>query len=209
MDNFSIDNFIYVKDNALPKEDCEAIIKDGLVYINAGSDEVFTGAQQFPNSKLGRDDFQLRVPRVLAEWFRPVQKCIFEAFDEYAHYISSCKLSPVIAPSFKWQMTQVGGGFSVWHIEQSAGQPANRMLTWSIYLNDVTDGGETEFLYQKKKVAAKAGTLVIWPAGVTHPHRGNPPYSNDKFIITGWFEFPLDDVYNELLMKHAPRDLNE
>ena len=39
------------------------------------------------------------------------------------------------------------------------------------------------------RVKPKQGTLVIWPAAFTHTHRGNPPLSNDKYIVTGWTEF--------------------
>jgi hypothetical protein len=58
-----------------------------------------------------------------------------------------------------------------------------------IYLNDVEEGGETEFLYQKRRVQAKQGRLVMWPAAYTHTHRGNPPLSGDKYALTGWLEF--------------------
>ena len=57
-----------------------------------------------------------------------------------------------------------------------------------IYLNDMPEGeAETEFLYQKKRVGPTRGTVVIWPAGMTHVHRGNPVYTQDKYILTGWY----------------------
>jgi len=58
-----------------------------------------------------------------------------------------------------------------------------------LYLNDVEEGGETEFLYVKRRVSAKKGRFVLWPAGFTHTHRGNPPLSGEKYIMTGWVEF--------------------
>ena len=54
---------------------------------------------------------------------------------------------------------------------------------------DRDEGGETEFLYQSMRVKPKQGTLLIWPAAFTHTHRGNPPLSNEKYIVTGWTEF--------------------
>ena len=58
-----------------------------------------------------------------------------------------------------------------------------------MYLNDVEEGGETEFLYQSRRVKPKRGRLAIWPAQFTHMHRGNPPLSGDKYVITGWVEY--------------------
>ena len=43
-----------------------------------------------------------------------------------------------------------------------------------VYLNDVTEGGETEFLYQKCRFKPKK-MWIVWPAQFTHVHRGNPP----------------------------------
>lgn len=65
---------------------------------------------------------------------------------------------------------------------------AMRELTWMIYLNDMPDGdGETEFLYQRRRIKPTAGTVVIWPAGYTHVHKGNTVFSQDKYILTGWY----------------------
>jgi hypothetical protein len=57
-----------------------------------------------------------------------------------------------------------------------------------MYLNDVDDGGETEFLYQSKRYKPVKGRVLIWPAGFTHVHRGNPPLSGEKYIATSWLE---------------------
>ena len=44
-----------------------------------------------------------------------------------------------------------------------------------LYLNTLTDeqNGETEFLHQEKRIQPKENTMLIWPAGFTHTHRGN------------------------------------
>jgi hypothetical protein len=86
----------------------------------------------------------------------------------------------------KVQRVEVGGGYHMWHYESSSRVVSQRNLAWTLYLNDVHEGGETEFLYQSVRVQPKRGTFVLWPAGFTHTHRGNPPLSNSKYIVTGW-----------------------
>jgi hypothetical protein len=85
------------------------------------------------------------------------------------------------------------GGYPHWHSEiypqDARCEPLHRVLLWSVYLNDVPEAGETEFFYQRRKVAPKAGTLLIAPAGFTHTHRGNTPVGGDKYIATSWVLF--------------------
>lgn len=61
-----------------------------------------------------------------------------------------------------------------------------RILTFLWYLNDVEDGGETEFFGGKFKIKPEIGKLVLFPCYWTYPHKGCMPKSNDKYIITGW-----------------------
>lgn len=93
------------------------------------------------------------------------------------------------------------GGYPYWHSEiypqQQSTEALHRVLLFMFYLNDVEDGGETEFFYQKQKIKPKAGTMVIAPAGFTHTHRGNVPLSNNKYILTSWVLFnPAKILFN-------------
>jgi len=85
------------------------------------------------------------------------------------------------------------GGYPHWHSEQfpQAGhnEALHRVVLYMFYLNDVEEGGETEFFYQNRKLSPKRGTMVIAPAGFTHSHRGNMPKSGDKYIATSWVMF--------------------
>jgi hypothetical protein len=89
----------------------------------------------------------------------------------------------------KMQKTKIGGGYHNWHFESGCRRYGNRVMVYTIYLNDVLEGGETEFLYIPMRIKAKQGSVAIFPGGFTHTHRGNPPISNEKYIITGWVEF--------------------
>ena len=85
------------------------------------------------------------------------------------------------------------GGFHHWHSEIYPKEPdcetLHRVLLFMFFLNDVEEGGETEFLYQEKKISPKTGRMVIAPAGFTHTHKGHVPVTQDKYIITSWVLF--------------------
>jgi hypothetical protein len=85
------------------------------------------------------------------------------------------------------------GGYPYWHCElyprDAHGETLHRHLLWTIYLNDGFAEGETEFLYQQRKITPRIGSLLIAPAAFTHTHRGNRPLGGDKFIATSWILF--------------------
>lgn len=85
------------------------------------------------------------------------------------------------------------GGYPYWHCElfprDGSAETLHRHLLWTIYLNDGFDAGETEFLFQQRKIAPRTGDLLIAPTAFTHTHRGNKPQNGDKFIATSWILF--------------------
>ena len=85
------------------------------------------------------------------------------------------------------QKTSPSEGYHEWHCENTGYHESSRAVVWMIYLNDVEEGGETEFLYQRKRMRPKRNTSLLWPGSWTHLHRGNPPLSGDKYVLTGWF----------------------
>jgi hypothetical protein len=91
----------------------------------------------------------------------------------------------------KLQKSRPGQGYHIWHFEKDSMENRNRILAFILYLNDVYEGGETEFLYQKCRIQPKRNRFVLWPSSFTHTHRGNPPLKEDKYILTGWVEFGI------------------
>ena len=86
-------------------------------------------------------------------------------------------------------MTQPQGGYHSWHFEGDGLENCSRFMVFTFYLNTIKEGGETEFLYQNRRISPEEGKLVIWPGGFTHVHRGNPPIGETKYIVTSWVEF--------------------
>ena len=105
-----------------------------------------------------------------------------------------------LAPINAQQYLQGKGNYGYWHSEiypqLGKNDALHRVLLLLIYLDDVEEGGETEFYYQKKSIKPKAGTMVVAPCGFTHTHRGNVPISDNKYVLTSWVLFnPADKIY--------------
>ena len=83
------------------------------------------------------------------------------------------------------------GGYKQWHCERIGKMlpSSNRHLVFMTYLNNVTDEGGTEFFYQGIKAQPRKGLTLIWPVDWTHLHRGVVSPTEEKYIITGWFDF--------------------
>jgi len=114
----------------------------------------------------------------------------WSCYNQYIeHYSILSEASKHQVRMMKLQKTLPGQGYHVWHFESDSLERSGRVLSWGLYLNTIEQGGETEFLYQGVRIPATQGTLVIWPAGFTHTHRGNPPLSGEKYLLTGWVEF--------------------
>ena len=94
--------------------------------------------------------------------------------------------------NLQWYATGEGG-YPYWHCElyprDAGAETLHRHLLWTLYLNDDFSEGETEFLFQQRKIQPRAGSLLIAPTAFTHTHRGNRPQGGDKFIATSWILF--------------------
>jgi hypothetical protein len=114
-----------------------------------------------------------------------------------AHYLQERPLlkaccpdqSLFVNPIFNLQRYAPGEGFKRWHcdwtLSDEATEPQARVLAWILYCNSLPEGG-TEFHWQGHHEEAERGKLVIFPAGVSHIHRGRVNHSHTKTIATGW-----------------------
>ena len=122
--------------------------------------------------------------RYLKQYNSVLNTCLNHYAEEYEQ-LTEYSLQPAC---LSIQKTSPKQGYHIWHSENIAKGCGRRILAHMMYLNDVEEGGETEFLYLSKRFKPRKGTLLIWPAGFTHTHRGNPPISGDKYVATGWVE---------------------
>lgn len=91
----------------------------------------------------------------------------------------------------KIQKYKPGEAYFGWHAEINRidSEELRRVLVFSTFLNDIKEGGETEFLHQKRKIKAEQGKTIIFPAFWTHTHRGVVAPKETKYIITGWYAY--------------------
>jgi hypothetical protein len=105
------------------------------------------------------------------------------------HHVYNEQLAKMQFSNFKIQKTTPGQGYHIFHFENQDILTSKRVMFVILYLNHIEEGGETEFLYQKKRIEPKTGRLVLAPAAYTHAHRGNPPLAETKYILTSWLEY--------------------
>lgn len=183
-------DFIGSYSNSVDSQFCKDVIDSFEYYQNIGA--VFCGDNQFEDSCAGRFDWSIDLtnmsPHMKDDASNYLNRRLQEYYDEYCHVFGTLKKQPMFSLSQKVQKTPTGGGYHVWHSENDFTMQS-RCLVWMIYLNDDYDGGETEFLYYKKRIQPEKGKMLIWPAGYTHTHKGNMVLSGNKYVITGWFNY--------------------
>jgi|TARA_E500000318_G_C3556596_1_gene211443 hypothetical protein len=187
----NIDNFIGVYDNYITKEECSKAIKlyEDQNKFNNTINRI--GFEKAPI--LQKQDQQYFAGSTnLNVWWEELKSMVVNFEMAFKHYVENTGAGdayqvPFHFTSLKIQKTLPTEGYHVWHIEHGKGfENEPRAFVFSIYLNDIEDGGETEFLHFSKRVKPKTGRIVIWPAGFPYVHRGNPPLSGEKYILTSW-----------------------
>ena len=190
----NIPNFIEVYSNIYSHDFCNKVID----FFEQSHQSGFTRTRQIidGSNKIDREDnacfineFSMsHIAKDLSNEFNDVfWHQGYKYYSDKYHILLNCGQTNVYTA--KIQKTEPGQGYHVWHCEQGDRYVANRVLAWTVYLNDDFEAGETEFLYQQYRYKPSKGDLVIFPASFTHTHRGNPPIGGDKYIITGWVEF--------------------
>ena len=186
-----INNFIDVYENVLSVDQCNQVIED----FNRLSDQGFA-SNHMNEDRSQINDNRIGYSQMLLSLFKDEDRgdiihTVGNTLNEYTQKYQEGMFSPetetlTVVEGILVQKTRPTEGYHVWHAERQDVPSSTRAFSWILYLNDVEEGGETEFLYYSKRVKPKTGSLLVFPAGYTHCHRGNPPLTGDKFIMTGW-----------------------
>jgi hypothetical protein len=200
---YEINDFIGIFHNVIPKNICDKIVNH---YEQVQSMGMTVNRQELEQTRLIDKDtdtyrlssspMSLEAPNEIVssmdmyfveEFKKAFWPCYHEYTKQYGILESIGKHG--FRSAFKIQKTKPSSGYHVWHCEHGSENTSSRLLLVIVYLNDVEDGGETEFLYQRKRVKPTKGTMIIVPGAFTHTHRGNPPLTGDKYIMNTWLHF--------------------
>ena len=190
-------DFIGVYENALTDEQCNDLIDQWKYSKEAGHTKV---RQEYDTADTNRKNDESAVMMTGKDYEE--SKVTWWNQKDFLQYMKNAIVANYIEhyPALleadyeifqgKIQRTRPREGYHIWHCEVigNKGEDRDRFLAWSVFLNDVEEGGETEFLHQSVRFKPKKGTAFVFPAYFTHLHRGNPPLSGEKYIATGWVE---------------------
>ena len=174
----TVEDFIKVYDNIFDEDYCQELLN----YFNNG-EPIFRNSDNKPRFY----EFGLQPEMMELMIWR-----VAPFLDKYVIIVGCEQWLP---QKFSWEFARIKkyhknteDQFAP-HVDVGDHASAKRFLAFLVYLNDVEEGGETEFLYQSRRIKPKQGTMVICPSGFTHTHRGNPPLTGIKYMINGWIEF--------------------
>lgn len=110
-----------------------------------------------------------------------VKQCLQRYMPAYLQPWKPAFPVPLRSEDFRIARYKPGEHFS-YHSDNIGGS-VTRVITAQWYLNDVAEGGATEFPWYGVGVQPREGRLMLAPVGWTFLHRGAPPVSGPKYII--------------------------
>lgn len=204
------ESFILSIENVYSKEWCEGLIEDYKQSLTMTSGFTTAGPTQRSDTVPIWRNKSTHIPfafdytkspgakKYIEDFFVRQKQCLELYYKEY-----DVALDGIQSEMFEIKVQEVkpGGGYHIWHCEHGFSTPT-RLLATMVYLNTFPEGeATTEFLQQGLAVTPKQGTVLIWPAFFTHMHRGNPPYSHNKYTITSWYNM-TNSLNYQLAFKH-------
>jgi hypothetical protein len=206
---YGLDRYIYINENSLSTDLCHEIITKFEEEENKGPGITFGGVQ--PKVK---DTTDYNIEENNPKWSRIREALITELINNIQIYASKLETpmyhsqpedigvvthipkknnfkeleaNHLFFETIMVQKYKSNTGRYVYHNDFSSESKKNRfrVLTYIYYLNNVEEGGETQF-WDNYKIKPQKGKLVLFPASWTYPHSGLMPLSHDKYIITGW-----------------------
>jgi len=182
-------SFIYEKKNALPDFLCD----DMVARFEANEADQYqgrVGVDMNSNTDLKKTTDVIASGK---EHWKDVDNNLFRSL------ATALKEFKVIHPYFSEMSRFKDMGYNIqryregeyyhWHVDADNLGIASRQLVALWYLNDVEEGGTTDFIFQKASVTPEKGKLMLFPPFWTHEHRAAEVKKGVKYIATTWITF--------------------
>lgn len=195
--DIAVDNAIMYWDGALTKEQCDKIILNfeissteqytGEVYIDGilsldPAVKKNTEIHITEESTIGKKSFK---------WFE-TDKLLSAVVTKYLglyqdkNIVIATQKNPMGDEGFRMKRyLNDGTEHHAYHSDSGheLATSARRIIAVLIYLNDVTEGGETVFLNQGVSIKPVIGRITLFPTSYSFLHAGKSPVSNSKYVI--------------------------
>jgi hypothetical protein len=127
--------------------------------------------------------------------FELMTKIWHMSYDSYLNIVERAPIEDVYFRDYSVRVYEKNIGFFKPHVDQHAGGTVTRLFAIILYLNDVKEGGETEFGNLNIKVKPEKGKVLMFPCNFLYPHHANVPISDPKYIATAFINFKnIDDL---------------
>jgi|TARA_Y100000296_G_scaffold44316_1_gene50919 hypothetical protein len=186
------DNLIRVYDNVIDEVSCKMLIEK----FEDSHEHYQTVHQEDGDERISFEQLIL----VEHEEWESVQNGMLELFQDYImRYKIDCLIGKKMWPEtygyeairIKRYLANDYDRFDP-HVDVIDHNSSRRFLSFFIYLNDVDEGGETEFsspFWLNRIVKPKRGRLLMFPPMWPWVHAGKKPVSGRKYLINSYCHY--------------------
>jgi hypothetical protein len=183
-------DFIKIYPNVLGLETCKALIDLFEQNNSIQASPIISAAGLSIEHQVRRSSGMILTPETAGVHYDALNAAYVQAYQKYqVAYALLKRVTRIANEVFTLVRYKDNSEHYGWHVDGADAGSRYRFVSGVCYLNDVKKGGETEFRIQGKKIKPQAGAILLFPSGWTHEHRGLPPESNPKYIITTWLRF--------------------
>jgi hypothetical protein len=181
-----LNDFIHVYENALNSNICDFLVSffDEVSYKHERYDN--NGTPNFTQLNLTEN---LQLKSEIEVVHNHIIEKVFEYMEKYSQFMDKnfFPTEPGLE-QFRIKKYNPGGKdrFDT-HVDVVDYPSSRRFLSFFWYLNDVEQGGETVF--KNLKIKPSKGKLVIFPPLWMFPHKGSPPISQAKYLLSTYLHY--------------------
>lgn len=187
--------WIKTYDNAIPDELCNSLIELFEDESTPKGDLNYTWRRCTEYSKLDSSKYWLELNDVMAKSYQRYREDMKCGIFNFINYVEAPNM-------FRYNVDKENPNYFNNHADCWNYQTSTRQISIIIYLNDVEEGGGTNFYELNTLISPKKGRIVLFPSFYMFMHRGEPPLSDRKYIIVTWLHFDISPGVNHAYRTH-------